>query len=415
MELAVKIFYAPHWTTDILPEFKELWLKDKTLAKKILFAIRDRRRLGFKEPFRKVLLWLAEEYPHETSMEIIHEIPIYGSWKDLLIFCGTKFEQYMIRIFTHQLIKDLYSMEQNDKISIIAKYMPSEGSSLDKKFSLVTKLCKHMKISRKEYRTKFLVPLRSKIDLIETKMCRKKWNDIDYSKVPSVALHRYESAFRKHDRKRFEKFESTRSYTDKIKIFEIVLVDKYTRDWCYPDPIVMNEIIEQEWLTIKSRIKIRRKIPIMIDVSGSMVCLPIAVAMTCVMLCGEKYATFGDGFLPMPKTEKLVDSINQILSAPWKPSYDTDKIKNWTRKTTLVMSDAPYETCSIPVASEITKIRLIHWHVCNQHPMISDDIPGIITVTGYSDELFEYLVGNGDITPESFMNHCIDNKRYDDE
>ena len=91
MELAVKIFYAPHWTTDILPEFKELWLKDKTLAKKILFAIRDRRRLGFKEPFRKVLLWLAEEYPHETSMEIIHEIPIYGSWKDLLIFCGTKF------------------------------------------------------------------------------------------------------------------------------------------------------------------------------------------------------------------------------------------------------------------------------------------------------------------------------------
>jgi hypothetical protein len=41
----------------------------------------------------------------------------------------------------------------------------------------------------------------------EAKMCSKNWKEIEYPKVPSVAMSRYTKAFAKNDAKRFEKYK----------------------------------------------------------------------------------------------------------------------------------------------------------------------------------------------------------------
>ena len=42
--------------------------------------------------------------------------------------------------------------------------------------------------------------------VVETQMCEKKWDEITYSHVPSVATTRYTKAFARHDNDRFVQF-----------------------------------------------------------------------------------------------------------------------------------------------------------------------------------------------------------------
>jgi hypothetical protein len=40
--------------------------------------------------------------------------------------------------------------------------------------------------------------------VVETKMCAKDWESIDYSKLPSLASSRYQKTFMKNDESRYE-------------------------------------------------------------------------------------------------------------------------------------------------------------------------------------------------------------------
>jgi hypothetical protein len=53
---------------------------------------------------------------------------------------------------------------------------------------------------------RFLAGIRSK-HLVETKMCDKNWNEINYEHVPSVAMARYTKAFGRNDAERFEAYK----------------------------------------------------------------------------------------------------------------------------------------------------------------------------------------------------------------
>jgi hypothetical protein len=61
---------------------------------------------------------------------------------------------------------------------------------------------KQLKLTPKEFR-KYLV---ANTNVVEQQMSAKKWNEIEYNKIPSQAFHKYKKAFYRNDETRFTAF-----------------------------------------------------------------------------------------------------------------------------------------------------------------------------------------------------------------
>lgn len=42
--------------------------------------------------------------------------------------------------------------------------------------------------------------------VVETQMCKRQWQEIEYKKIPSVAFHKYIKAWKRNDESRFTTF-----------------------------------------------------------------------------------------------------------------------------------------------------------------------------------------------------------------
>jgi hypothetical protein len=133
--------------------------------------------------FYKFIAHLYKSFP-EVVLALMHFIPRYGYWKDLLsllLQCpqptarddGDDYSGMRARVwslFADQLGSDLLELEtalkegSTPQISLCAKYAPSEGGQ-------------HSKA------------------LTETYMWAHRWNAIDFSKVPSLCMNRHKHAF----------------------------------------------------------------------------------------------------------------------------------------------------------------------------------------------------------------------------
>lgn len=96
-------------------------------------------------------------------------------------------------------------------MSYAAKWAPTPGKSVDKQLLLATALALRLfpnddtKTARQRLQKEVLTPLRRVLSVPEVNMVHGLWK-IDYPKVPSLAMNRYQDHFVAHDRKRFEKY-----------------------------------------------------------------------------------------------------------------------------------------------------------------------------------------------------------------
>ncbi|XP_074276533.1 uncharacterized protein LOC141600245 [Silene latifolia] len=122
--------------------------------------------------------------------------------------------------FAGRLKEDLVALNAGDlrKISLAAKWCPSLDSSLDRATLLCEAIAKKL-FPKEEYdgvedvhyayrvrerlRKEVLVPLRKALELPEIFMGAKKWDQIPYNRVASVAMSNYKEFFLKHDEERF--------------------------------------------------------------------------------------------------------------------------------------------------------------------------------------------------------------------
>ena len=99
-------------------------------------------------------------------------------------------------------------MLEGKPISICAKWCPSEGDSKDKKYKLVDSICKEMGITSREYRKEFITPLRTYLNIVEKYMCEKRWDEIQFSNVPSYAMKKLKKAFEKNTPDTFKEWKN---------------------------------------------------------------------------------------------------------------------------------------------------------------------------------------------------------------
>jgi hypothetical protein len=96
---------------------------------------------------------------------------------------------------------------------LVFKWLKSENTSSESSRKIANKIRKKIKLTHKQYR-KMLAWGRKKTQVLERIMSENRWEDIDFSKIPSRAGLIYKNAFARHDIERMRAEKEVQSYAD---------------------------------------------------------------------------------------------------------------------------------------------------------------------------------------------------------
>tara|TARA_S200002703_G_scaffold1341_1_gene2348 strand:- start:13638 stop:15041 length:1404 start_codon:yes stop_codon:yes gene_type:complete len=415
--------------------FNEAYNENPLVASKILFWVRDvRSGAGERQTFRDVISFLTTNSP-QTVRKNIGLIPEFGRWDDVLVLLGTELEDDMF-----SLIKTALSNGDG----LCAKWMPRKGV-------VANKLRKLFRTTPKQYR-KMLVGL---TNVVESKMCAKDWEKIDYSKLPSLASSRYQKSFNKNDNERYNEYKKClQDGTAKVNAGAV-----------YPYDIVKsmsmggdNIVSEKQWESLPNWMEgsVERILPV-VDVSGSMgvevggnpnlSCMDVAVSLG-MYISERNEGSFKDAFITFsnnPQLQYLTGSLSerllQLRRADWGMSTDLEAVFNLILHQAkmnnvpegnmptkiLILSDMQFNQAtrrdSLGAQSMIeamyeeagyTKPNIIYWNLNAKggNFPVEFDKNGTALVSGFSPSILKSLLGGKNMTPESIMMDTVNDDRY---
>ena len=415
-----------------LQQFLAAFAEDPTAALRILFWSRDcRGGAGSRWSFVEIIKYLQENNPSVFS-QIFKFIPIYGYWKD--IFKNLSPSKELVSYICDTLI------DEQDH-SLLAKYIPRKGLWF-------AELRKHMKLSPSEFRH-YIV---NKTQVVENYMCARKWSDIDYSTVPSVANKMYSNAFRKHDCERYVSYISAVNRGEaKINSSVLFPCDLYH---AYSTHRIQDDAIIAMWDNLPNFMEgcTDRILPIC-DVSGSMwsnygSILPIDVSVSLGCYLSErnesifKYAfmTFSEEPMLQYLYGNIIERFRSLRCAKWGMNTNLQRVFDLVLNKAiqnnvpeeemptklLIISDMQFDEAS-KTQTNFEAIQqeynnagykmpdIIFWNVSNDYynnvPMNVYDKHTSI-VSGYSPSILKAVLSGRMITPVSIMLETINSDRY---
>ena len=317
----------------IIRTFSKAFAEDRALAMRILFYVRDiRGGQGMRRVFRVCLKWLADNYPEYVryNMKLIME---YGRADDYLCLEGTRVWMYVINRFYHILNDDWVHMERGELVSLLAKWLPSENASSKETKRLAARVRKGLGFSSKEYR-QMLSKLRAYLRVTETYMSARKWDEIDYEKVPARASLNYSDAFYRHDEKRYIDFiEGLAKGQSKINAKSLFPVDitKKVFEKRYKCSAKDRIILNSMWEALPNYLEgVDETALCMVDTSCSMWGTPYDVAVSLGIYCADKCrGPFHNHFLTFSERPALCeitgkDIIEKVANLPCINAGNTD-------------------------------------------------------------------------------------------
>lgn len=292
------------------------WEESPIHTLKLIFQKRDCRQQGAgageKEIFWHSFIWLWNNHK-EVARKNFHLIPEYGSWKDLLQLSklDMSLRQDTIQLFAEQLHRDrdaydtmlsphspdpeLNAKAKPINLSLCSKWCPSEGSHFDKGLTDFCKeLASEMKIPPRKWqqtlRRVYLSPLRRHLEIVESFMCGKQWNNINFNHVPSVAMKLYRKAFERNSETFTQWMKDLKAGKKDVKINAGQLMPhELVKEYLTKDSDE-NDVIEQQWKALVNRTRDMGKLSrclVMSDMSGSMTGVPMEVSAALGLLISE--------------------------------------------------------------------------------------------------------------------------------
>jgi hypothetical protein len=173
-------------------------------------------------------------------------------------------------------------------------------------------------MSPKEYRK----TIASLSKTVEQQMCARKWDDINFSHVPSIASKAYQKAFKKHQATRYEEWQKGLA-TGETKVNAAAI---------FPHDVIVGlrngDIVtaEAQWAALPNYMEGSSGMIPMVDVSGSMSsakaggnasCMDIALALG-LYISERQQGTFKDEIITFSETP---DSKRHAVQSVWKPVW----------------------------------------------------------------------------------------------
>lgn len=333
--------------------FGDAYRQNKDLALKCLFYLRDVRGGGQGERrfFRVAYKWLIRNDINTASMNAVR-IPEFGRWDDLIDICfDTKLEGRMMTIVYNQLESD----NNSDYPSLLAKWMPSENASNAVTKARAKRFIREFDWTPRVYR-KTLSKLRERINVLETIMSGKEWDEIDFSAIPSVAGMKYRHCFstREELRDRYAEFMGNKktkvnaSVLNPVDIAEkcIAFDNKYSYRYGYKTPDKTEiDTLQKYWDNLKDYYQGREENAIaVVDVSGSMWGTPLAAAVGMGAYIADKSkGRFANHFITFSVNPQLVEfngsniveKICRCIRADWGYNTNIERVMDLLLDTAL--------------------------------------------------------------------------------
>lgn len=235
----------------IINYFKKAFeIQPKEVLRIVLYSRDIKEGLGEREHFRDILAYL-EEANFDYFKKMVEKAPFLGRWDDILVAKtdeGFKFVANKIKAAIDEQIVETVNY------SLAAKWMPRQGK-------IASRLRKQWNMGAREYR-KFLV---GATKVVETDICNKNWGEIDFKKVPSLAMARHAKVFKKNCPERLLKYvNDVAEGKTKINVSAI-----------YPYDVIKSlrtagpEVAEQQWEKMVNTMDVGGFLP-MVDSSDSM-------------------------------------------------------------------------------------------------------------------------------------------------
>ncbi len=321
--------------TTIIATFEDAFLEDRKTAMRLLFYIRDiRGGQGMRRVFRVCLKWLAENHS-EYVVNNLCNIMEFGRADDMLCLLDTCLKDEVIKFVQKTLYDDYKAMSLNTPCTLMAKWLPAENAS-----SAETK--RYGKIIRKglgwtprTYR-KNLTALRKYIDVVEVKMSYKKWDEIDYEKVPAKASSNYSDAFDRNDSDRYNQYlcdlMSGKAKVNAKSLFPYDVFHKVNTCRQYGNIKKNQKILYNAmWEALPNYFEGNDESAIcMVDTSGSMSGVPYEVAVSLGVYCADKcHGPFHNHFITFAEKPELVglrgdNFVDKSRSLRCINAYNTD-------------------------------------------------------------------------------------------
>ena len=334
--------------------FMKAFEENPTYAMKCLFYLRDiLQGQGERRFFRVCIKWAADN--HTVAMKRnLKYIPEFGRWDDLYTFVGTALEKDMWDFMGEQFTLDIQSRTP----SLLGKWLKSENTSSAESRALGANTRKAFGLTPREYR-KSLALLRRRINVLERLMSERRWDEIEFDKIPSKAGLIYKNAFARHDIERMKAKVEVQSYADFAKdknakvnakaLYPYEVVEKAIKAlygshyWSWRDNLSLDDtdrlMVNKYWDNLAEYMnKLDMNALCVVDTSGSMHGTPINIAISLGMIAADKAKGPFHGryisFSSRPQLIKVegVDFVDKV-----KRIYQTNLCENTNLEATFDM------------------------------------------------------------------------------
>lgn len=332
---------------DITKQFIAALVENEDLTLRMMLWARDiRGGAGERQTFRNLLVALEKSNP-SLAARLIAKVPELGRWDDLFVL-----NDPANRNKAFSMLKQAIA-EGN---GLAAKWMPRKGP-------IAVALTKFMDMSPKEYR-KTIVGLTK---VVESQMCAKEWDKINFSHVPSVASGRYQKAFGRNAKDQYSAYIAELKKPEAERAVGV----KINAGAVFPYDVVRNvangdeAVADAQWDALPNYVGNAKIFP-MVDVSGSMGSLgrsygsqssgspmPIEVAVSLGLYLSDKNSSaFKDMFLTFSERPEIVtvkgtlsQKMHQMSTAQWNMNTNLvsafDKVLDVAVKGNVPESEMP--------------------------------------------------------------------------
>lgn len=416
---------------------QKAYVTDPLLTLKLIFWAGDcRGGLGERRFFKIALNFLRDNYP-TTLKKNLNLIPFFNRWDSLYDLVDT---DKNIEITDEVLDLTLAALDNKDGLA--AKWCSREHSSKLEKHR--TAFQKKFDVSARSYR-KLIVALSNTVEQL---MSAKKWDEIIYEKVPSVASNKYRTAFYKHDEARYTKYiEAVTKGETKINAGAIFPHDLYKASLKGRDAKT-SEAINAQWNALPNYLEgsNERFLPVA-DVSGSMEGEPMAISIALSIYLSERNnSIFKDGFITFSSAPKLqflkgtfVERVKQLEKADWGMNTDLErtfqvildkaiesKVPVEEMPTSiLIISDMEFDGATggktnfkrieeLYEQSGYKRPNVIFWNVNGRvgNVPVKMNQQGVALVSGASPSIVKSVLG-GELNPMKVVLTTLNNSRYE--
>ena len=417
---------------DLSLQFERAYLEDASVAMRVLFWARDvRGGAGERGIFRSLLQHMESRHP-EVLEKVLHLVPEYGRWDDLLVFKSAE-----LKIQAYSLI----NRALRDGNGLTAKWMPRKGP-------IAKALREYMNETPKGYR-KLVVNLTK---VVETQMCAREWDKIVYDHVPSVAAARYQKAFNKHDATRYAEYKLALS-TGEAKINAAAV---------YPYDVIKSlnsgdsKVAVAQWEALPNYLGDDKILP-MVDVSGSMTdrvggnanltCMDVAISLG-LYIADKQQGAFKDMWLTFSERSQLEilrgDLSTKYHSMRWDHVGYSTNIESAFRsvlttaksanvpadempKYLLILSDMEFNPAQFGAnikaidmvrqqyeAAGYAMPHIVWWNLNARegNVPVKFDEQGTALVSGFSPAILKNILAAKNFTPVDIMLDTVNSERY---